>query len=70
MRSCSTIAASGAGGITEIIGCVIAPKLIVNSQFPARSVQELIAIANERPGGLRSGERDIEYRLRHTLRTA
>jgi tripartite-type tricarboxylate transporter receptor subunit TctC len=33
----------------------VAPVLIVNSQFPARSVPELIAIAKEKPGQLNHG---------------
>jgi len=33
----------------------VSPVLIVNSQFPARSVQELIAIAKEKPGQLNHG---------------
>lgn len=33
----------------------VSPVLIVNSQFPARSVQELIAIAREKPGQLNHG---------------
>lgn len=33
----------------------VSPVLIVNSQFPARSVQELIAIAKEKPGQLHHG---------------
>ncbi len=33
----------------------VAPVLIVGSQFPARSVQELIAIARSKPGGLNHG---------------
>jgi len=33
----------------------VSPVLIVNSQFPARSVQELIAIAKDKPGQLNHG---------------
>jgi tripartite-type tricarboxylate transporter receptor subunit TctC len=33
----------------------VSPVLIVNSQFPAKSVQELIAIAREKPGALNHG---------------
>jgi len=33
----------------------VSPVLIVNSQFPARSVRELIAIAKEKPGQLNHG---------------
>jgi tripartite-type tricarboxylate transporter receptor subunit TctC len=33
----------------------VSPVLIVNSQFPARSVQELIAIAKDKPGTLNHG---------------
>jgi len=33
----------------------VSPVLIVNSQFPARSVQELISIAREKPGQLNHG---------------
>ena len=33
----------------------VAPVLIVNSQFPAKSVQDLIRIAKERPGQLNHG---------------
>jgi putative tricarboxylic transport membrane protein len=33
----------------------VAPVLIVNSQFPARSVPELIALAKEKPGQLNHG---------------
>jgi hypothetical protein len=33
----------------------VSPVLIVNSQFPARSVQELIAIAKNKPGTLNHG---------------
>lgn len=33
----------------------VSPVLIVNSQFPARSVQELIAVAKEKPGQLNHG---------------
>ncbi len=33
----------------------VSPVLIVNSQFPAKSVQELIAIAKEKPGQLNHG---------------
>jgi tripartite-type tricarboxylate transporter receptor subunit TctC len=33
----------------------VSPVLIVNGQFPARSVQELIAIAKEKPGQLNHG---------------
>ena len=33
----------------------VSPVLIVNSQFPARSVPELIAIAKEKPGSLNHG---------------
>jgi tripartite-type tricarboxylate transporter receptor subunit TctC len=39
--------------ITLVSG--VSPVLIVNSQFPAKSVQELIAIAKEKPGQLNHG---------------
>jgi len=67
LRPIRMIIPSGAGGITDIpydtvkafapitLVSAVSPVLIVSSQFPARSVQELIAIAKEKPGQLNHG---------------